>query len=105
MNVQFFKEFGRTNPSLPLKDAGNITHGNACRVDWESVCPKNENDEINELKNRWNKNVDNIFTIMLNALKMRDETKINIINNNYNNIIENYNKHKYYKNIDEILGI
>mgnify|MGYP001340893982 FL=1 len=32
MNVQFFKEFGRTNPSLPLKDAGNITHGNACRV-------------------------------------------------------------------------
>ena len=51
MNVQFFKEFGRTNPPLPLKDAGNITHGNACRVDWETVCPKNENDEIYILGN------------------------------------------------------
>ena len=51
MNVQFFKEFGRTNPALPLKDAGNITHGNACRVDWESVCPKHENDEIYILGN------------------------------------------------------
>mgnify|MGYP002634256499 CR=1 FL=1 len=51
MNVQFFKEFGRTNPPLPLKDAGNITHGNAVRVDWETVCPKNENDEIYILGN------------------------------------------------------
>jgi len=51
MNVHFFKEFGRTNPTLPLKDAGNITHANACRVDWESVCPKNKNDEIYILGN------------------------------------------------------
>ena len=51
MNVQFFKKFGRTSPPLPLKDAGNIIHGNACRVDWETVCPKNENDEIYILGN------------------------------------------------------
>ncbi|MBT7609348.1 MAG: class I SAM-dependent DNA methyltransferase [Bacteriovoracaceae bacterium] len=51
MNVHFFKEFGRTNPPLPLKDAGNITHGNACRVNWETVCPKNEDDEIYILGN------------------------------------------------------
>ena len=51
MNVQFFKEFGRTNPPLPLKDAGNISHGNACKVEWETVCPKKENDEIYILGN------------------------------------------------------
>jgi len=40
MNVEFFKEFGRTNPTLPLKEAGNIVQGNATRLDWEKVCPK-----------------------------------------------------------------
>ena len=51
MNVEFFNEFGRTNPTLPLSDAGNIVQGNACRLDWEEVCPKNENDEIYVLGN------------------------------------------------------
>lgn len=51
MNQEFFKAFGKTNPTLPLKDAGQITHGNACRLDWETVCPKNENDEIYILGN------------------------------------------------------
>ena len=51
MNVEFFKEFGRTNPTLPLTDGGNIVQGNACRLDWEEVCPKNENDEIYILGN------------------------------------------------------
>ena len=96
--INNYNEFKKNNKLLINFDIKNINN-------IPSILIKNENDEINELKNRWNKNVDNIFTIMLNALKMRDETKINIINNNYNNIIENYNKHKYYKNIDEILGI
>lgn len=51
MNVEFFKEFGRTNPTLPLTDAGNIVKGNACRLDWEEICPKKENDEIYILGN------------------------------------------------------
>jgi hypothetical protein len=51
MNQSFFKEFGRTRPALPLKETGNIVHGNACRVDWESVCPKNDGDEIYILGN------------------------------------------------------
>lgn len=46
MNVEFKKEFGQTNPTLPLKEAGQIVHGNACRLDWEKVCPKKEGDEI-----------------------------------------------------------
>ncbi|MCK0148324.1 N-6 DNA methylase [Arenibacter sp. F26102] len=51
MNVEFFKEFGRTNPTLPLSDAGNIVQGNACRLDWEEVCPKEEKNEIYILGN------------------------------------------------------
>jgi type I restriction-modification system DNA methylase subunit len=46
MNVEFFNEFGRTNPTLPLQEAGQIACGNACRLDWEKVCPKNDGDEI-----------------------------------------------------------
>lgn len=51
MNQLFFKEFGRTKPALPLMETGNIAHGNACRLDWESVCPKHTNDEIYILGN------------------------------------------------------
>jgi type I restriction-modification system DNA methylase subunit len=51
MNMEFFKTFGKTNPTLPLKDAGLITHGNATRVDWEIACPKKEGDEIYILGN------------------------------------------------------
>jgi len=51
MNVEFFAKFGRTNPTLPLKEAGKIVYGNACRLDWEEVCSKNEGDEIYILGN------------------------------------------------------
>ena len=51
MNVEFFKEFGRNNPTLPLTDAGNIEQGNACRLDWEEVCPKGKDDEVYILGN------------------------------------------------------
>lgn len=51
MNQEFFKEFGRTKPALPLKETGNIVQGNATRIDWEAVCPKKEGDEIYILGN------------------------------------------------------
>lgn len=51
MNIEFKKEFGQTNPTLPLKEAGQIVHGNACRIDWETVCPKKNDDEIDILGN------------------------------------------------------
>jgi len=51
MNMEFLSEFGRTNPTLPLKQAGNIVSGNAVRVDWEEVCPKKGGDEIYILGN------------------------------------------------------
>lgn len=51
MNQIFFKEFGRTKPALPLTETGNIVHGNATRLDWEIVCPKEKDDEIYVLGN------------------------------------------------------
>jgi type II restriction/modification system DNA methylase subunit YeeA len=40
MNQAFFNEFGRIKSPLPLQSNGNIVQGNACRLDWEKVCPK-----------------------------------------------------------------
>jgi hypothetical protein len=51
MNVEFKNKFGQTNPTLPLKEAGQITHGNACRMDWGTVCPIRKDDEIYVLGN------------------------------------------------------
>lgn len=51
MNREFYTAFGSTTPTLPLKDAGQITCGNATRLDWEIVCPKKEDDEIYILGN------------------------------------------------------
>ncbi len=42
MNIEFFREFGHTNPSLPLKEAGKIVCANATHIDWENVCPREE---------------------------------------------------------------
>lgn len=51
MNQVFKARFGDVKPALPLKQTGNIVHGNACRIDWETVCPKNEGDEVYILGN------------------------------------------------------
>jgi hypothetical protein len=46
MNQLFFREFGRTKPALPLTETGNIVQGNATRINWETVCPKEKEKEI-----------------------------------------------------------
>lgn len=51
MNVQFFNQFGQTNPTLPLKEAGKITHGNALRLDWNEICPSGRDIEVYMLGN------------------------------------------------------
>jgi hypothetical protein len=40
MNMKFKEAFGTGNPTLPLKEGGHITQGNATRVEWQKVCPK-----------------------------------------------------------------
>jgi hypothetical protein len=51
MNLEYQKRFKQSLTSLPLKDGAHIVCDNACRIDWETVCPKNEGDEIYILGN------------------------------------------------------
>ncbi|WP_449452973.1 DNA methyltransferase [Streptococcus suis] len=46
MNVETEKEISIKQAFLPLRDAGNITQGNALRLDWDRVVPHSSTDEI-----------------------------------------------------------
>lgn len=46
MNVKFHEELKIQPNSLPLKKSGNIVCGNACRLDWNVVCPHDPEDEV-----------------------------------------------------------
>lgn len=46
MNIEFANKFGIEIPLIPLKEAGNIVHGNATRLNWNEVCPNNSENEI-----------------------------------------------------------
>lgn len=46
MNFQFEELFGPRLPMIPLMDAGQITCGNAARIDWLRVCPAKDGDEV-----------------------------------------------------------
>jgi len=51
MNIEFEAVFGKAPASLPLKDGAKIICGNATRLDWEKVCPKEEGCEVFVLGN------------------------------------------------------
>jgi type II restriction/modification system DNA methylase subunit YeeA len=51
MNKKFTEVFGIPKAMLPLQDSGKIVCANATRIDWETVCPKKENEEIYVLGN------------------------------------------------------
>ncbi|MCH5236132.1 MAG: class I SAM-dependent DNA methyltransferase [Muribaculaceae bacterium] len=46
MNVEFNGEFGIQPETLPLKPSGHIIQGNACRINWDEVCPHTPEDEV-----------------------------------------------------------
>lgn len=46
VNNQFYDELGVRAEALPLRQNGNIICGNACRVDWDLVCPHTSEDEV-----------------------------------------------------------
>ena len=46
MNVKFRDELGVLPETLPLKPSGHIVCGNACRLDWDTVCPHTPDDEV-----------------------------------------------------------
>lgn len=45
MNIEFKEKFGTDVPLIPLKEMGQIHHGNAARIDWNSVCPNSKTNE------------------------------------------------------------
>lgn len=46
MNVKFGEALGVQPDTLPLKSSGHIVCGNACRLDWNTVCPHSSDDEV-----------------------------------------------------------
>lgn len=46
MNLEALNEINLQSAFLPLRDAGNITQGNALRLDWATVVPHTPIDEI-----------------------------------------------------------
>lgn len=46
MNVKFQEELFVLPETLPLKPSSHIVCGNACRLDWNTVCPHTPEDEV-----------------------------------------------------------
>lgn len=46
MNKVFYDKFGTRPDALPLRASGHIVHGNACRLDWNAVCPHAADEEV-----------------------------------------------------------
>lgn len=46
MNSLFTRDFGVNIRALPLKQNHNFHCGNACRVDWNKVCPHTKEEEV-----------------------------------------------------------
>ena len=46
VNNLLYKELGSKVDALPLGKSGNIVCGNACRLDWSTVCPHTSDEEV-----------------------------------------------------------
>lgn len=46
MNVKFGEALGVQPDTLPLKPSGHIVCGNACRLNWNTVCPHTPDNEV-----------------------------------------------------------
>ena len=46
MNKKMREDFGVNTNALPLKNITQIRCGNACRLDWDEVCPHDKDDEV-----------------------------------------------------------
>ncbi|MBQ6768103.1 MAG: class I SAM-dependent DNA methyltransferase [Prevotella sp.] len=46
MNVKFKENFRASIHALPLKNITQIVCGNACRIDWNEVCPHTKDEEV-----------------------------------------------------------
>lgn len=46
MNNKFREELGTAPNPLPLRPSGHIVCGNACKIDWNTVCPHTKDEEV-----------------------------------------------------------
>lgn len=46
MNTKLNENFGVNMKALPLKNITQIVCGNACRIDWSTVCPHTKDEEV-----------------------------------------------------------
>lgn len=46
MNNVFYRDLGTRPDALPLRPSGNIMCGNACRLDWNTICPHTADEEV-----------------------------------------------------------
>ncbi|SDO56951.1 Type II restriction/modification system, DNA methylase subunit YeeA [Prevotella communis] len=46
MNTKLNENFGVNTKALPLKNITQIVCGNACRIDWSTVCPHTKDEEV-----------------------------------------------------------
>ena len=46
MNTKLNENFGVNIKALPLKNITQIVCGNACRIDWNTVCPHDKDEEV-----------------------------------------------------------
>lgn len=46
MNNKFYERLGTRPDALPLRPSGHIVCGNACRLDWNTVCPHTTDEEV-----------------------------------------------------------
>lgn len=51
MNMEFEEKFGIAQSIIPLREAGQIHHANATRIDWNEVCPNDGESEIYLISN------------------------------------------------------
>jgi len=51
MNLEFSEKFGIDLPLIPLKETGNIVHGNAASLEWNDVLRASSDDEIYLISN------------------------------------------------------
>ncbi len=49
MNTKLNENFGVNTKALPLKNITNIVCGNACRIDWNTVCPHDKDKKDEEI--------------------------------------------------------
>lgn len=51
MNMEFYSKYNYKESPLPLKNCGNIIHGNATTMSWENVCSATKEEQVFVLGN------------------------------------------------------